>query len=490
MEAPLLPAVNGDDVRDYEPVTSWKDARSVTWIETKKLWKIGGPIAFTIICNFATNSVSIMFVGHLGNLQLSAVSISLSVISTFSFGFMLGMGSALETLCGQAFGAGRVNMLGVYMQRSWIILFISCVILTPIYVFTAPILKLIGQDEEVADLAGTFTVYVIPQLFSLAIMFPSQKFLQAQSKVAVLAWIGFLALIIHIGWLFLFIYVLDWGIYGAAIAFDITGWELAICQVIYIIGWCNEGWSGFSWLAFKDIWAFVRLSLESAVMLCLEIWYMMSIIILTGHLSNAVIAIDSLSICMNLNGYEGMLFIGVNAAVGVRVSNELGLGRPRAAKYAVCVTVLESLLIGIVCMIVVLITKDYFSVIFTSDVELQQAVAKLAFLLGITMVLNSVQPVISGVAIGGGWQGLVAYINLGCYYIFGLPLGFLLGYTANLGVKGIWGGMICGTALQTLLLLIVLYRTNWNKEVEQSSERMKKWGGHNVEDEKIADNRI
>ncbi|CAB4290364.1 unnamed protein product [Prunus armeniaca] len=56
------------------------------------------------------------------------------------------------------------------------------------------------------------------------------------------------------------------------------------------------------------------------------------------------------------------------------------------------------------------------------------------------------------------------------YYIFGLPLGFLLGYKANLGVKGICGGMVCGTALQTLLLLIVLHRTLWNKEVEQSSE--------------------
>lgn len=47
-------------------------------------------------------------------------------------------------------------------------------------------------------------------------------------------------------------------------------------------------------------------------------------------------------------------------------------------------------------MAVILITKDYFAVIFTSSKDMQIAVAKLAFLLGITMVLNSVQPVISG----------------------------------------------------------------------------------------------
>lgn len=43
-----------------------------------------------------------------------------------------------------------------------------------------------------------------------------------------------------------------------------------------------------------------------------------------------------------------------------------------------------------------------------------------------------------GVAIGGGWQATVAYINLGCYYIFGLPLGFLLSHVADFGVMVIY----------------------------------------------------
>ncbi|GAV76292.1 MatE domain-containing protein [Cephalotus follicularis] len=435
METPLLNgglyAVDGD----YMQVRSFKEVKSVFWLETVKMWKIAGPIAFNILCQYGTNSVTNIFVGHIGEVELSAVAIALSVIATFSFGFMLGMGSALETLCGQAFGAGQVHMLGVYLQRSWIILWVSCILLLPIYIFASPVLKLLGQEDDVAYLAGKFSILIIPQLFSLAINFPAQKFLQAQSKVNVLSWIGFAALIIHIGLLSLFIYVFDWGTTGAAIAYDLTSWGISVAQVVYIIGWCKEGWHGLSWSAFSEIWAFVRLSLASAVMLCLEIWYMMSIIILAGHLDNAVIAVGSLSICMNFNGWEAMLFIGINAAISVRVSNELGLGHGSAAKYSVYVTVFQSLLIGLFFMVVILLTKDYFAVIFTSSTSLQLAVAKLAYLLGITMVLNSVQPVISGVAVGGGWQALVAYINLGCYYVFGLPLGYLLGYTANLGVQ-------------------------------------------------------
>lgn len=58
---------------------------------------------------------------------------------------------------------------------------------------------------------------------------------------------------------------------------------------------------------------------------------------------------------------------------------------------------MESLLIGLFFMVLILATKDDFAVIFTSSKDLQKAVSRLAYLLGVTMVLNSVQPVISGI---------------------------------------------------------------------------------------------
>lgn len=208
----------------------------------------------------------------------------------------LGMGSALETLCGQAFGAGEVEMLGIYMQRSIIILFATCALLSPLYILATPILKLLGQDDEIATPAGAYTLMILPQLCSLAITFPTQKFLQAQSKVSVLALIAACALASQVLMCWLFVYVLGWGTTGAAVAFDLAGWGTAIAQFVYVVVWCKDGWRGFSWGAFHEIWGFVRLCLASAVMLCLEVWYIMSIIVLTGNLDNAVTAIGSLSI--------------------------------------------------------------------------------------------------------------------------------------------------------------------------------------------------
>ncbi|KAH6755097.1 detoxifying efflux carrier 35 [Perilla frutescens var. hirtella] len=436
MEAPLLEASSGEieligDNGDYVAVKGVKLWWRIFCVESAKLWRIGGPIAFQILCQYGNFSVTIVFVGHLGDIQLSAFSIALSVVCNFSFGFLLGMGSALETLCGQAFGAGQVHMLGIYMQRSIIILFATCVLVSPLYIFATPILKLLGQSDDIAGPAGVYTLMVLPELLCSG---RTSCFLLA---LCLCVWMG--------------------GDRCAAVAFDLTGWGTAIAQFVYVVGWCKDGWKGFSWVAFHEIWDFVKLSLASAVMLCLEIWYMTSIIILTGHLDNAVTAV---------------VFV-------YRMS--WGLGHPRAARYSVYTTLMQSLVIGIGCMIVILATRDYFSIIFTDSEDMQRAVAHLSGLLGITMLLNSIQPVISGVAIGGGWQALVAYINLACYYVFGLPLGYLLGYVANLGVVGLWGGMIAGVALQTLLLLLVLYRTNWNKEVEQTTERMRKWGGQHIQ---------
>lgn len=81
----------------------------------------------------------------------------------------------------------------------------------------------------------------------------------------------------------------------------------------------------------------------------------------------------------------------------VRVSNELGMGHSRAARYSVYTTLFQSLLIGIFCMILVLATRNHFSLIFTNSEEMKRAVARLSPLLGITMLLNSIQPVISGI---------------------------------------------------------------------------------------------
>ncbi|OVA15932.1 Multi antimicrobial extrusion protein [Macleaya cordata] len=388
------------------------------------------------------------------------------------------MGSALETLCGQAYGAKQLHMLGVYMQRSWVILNVMCIVLLPIYIFATPILKFFGQKEDIAELAGKFSLYMIPQLFAYGLNFPLQKFLQAQSKVMAMAWVSGIALLFHIFLSWLLIVQFKLGLPGAAASLNISWWIVVLGQFAYVVmGYCPGAWTGFSWSAFRDLGAFARLSIASAIMLCLEFWYLMFLIVLAGRLKNAEVAVAAISICTNLSGWEFMIFLGFNAAISVRISNELGAGRPRAAKFSILVVVMSSALVGIVFMALVLALRKVYALPFTNSRDVADIVSDLAVIFSFTLLLNSVQPVLTGVAVGAGWQWLVAYVNVGCYYIVGLPLGFLLGSKLNMGVKGVWIGMVSGMGLQTLILTGITLGTNWNKEAMMAKSRITKWGG-------------
>lgn len=178
------------------------------------------------------------------------------------------MGSALETLCGQAYGAGQLDMLGIYMQRSWVILLVTALFLMFIYIFATPLLKLIGQTEDISNAAGGLALRMIPQLFAYAINFPISKFLQAQSKMMVMACISAVVLGLHTLFSWLLMLKLGWGLAGGALVLNLSWWFIVVAQLIYILcGACGRAWSGFSWSAFHNLWGFVRLSLASAVML-------------------------------------------------------------------------------------------------------------------------------------------------------------------------------------------------------------------------------
>ena len=71
----------------------------------------------------------------------------------------------------------------------------------------------------------------------------------------------------------------------------------------------------------------------------------------------------------------------------------------------------------------------------------------------------------SGVARGSGWQHIGAYVNLGAFYLVGLPVGAVLGFMLHLRGKGLWIGIVIGTFVQSTLLSLITGFTNWKKQV-------------------------
>jgi len=177
------------------------------------------------------------------------------------------MASALETLCGQAYGAKQYDMLGVYLQRSWIVLFITSIFLLPIYIFTAPILEALGQDKSIAHAAGNISIWSIGIVFAFSASFTCQMFLQAQSKNKIIAYLAAGAISLHVFMSWLLTVKFKFGVNGAMTSILLAYWIPNLGQLVFIMTKCPDTWKGFSFLAFKDLWPIIKLSLSSGVML-------------------------------------------------------------------------------------------------------------------------------------------------------------------------------------------------------------------------------
>jgi len=444
--------------------------------ENRKLWVVAGPSICTRFSTFGVTVVSQAFVGHIGPTELAAYALVSTVLMRFSSGILLGMASALETLCGQSYGAKQYHMMGIYLQRSWIILTGCAVLMLPIFIFTEPLLVFIGQDPVISAVAGTISLWYIPVVFASVFNFTLQMYLQAQSKNQIITYLAFANLGLHLLMSWLFTAKLQLGLAGVMTSMVIAMWIPALGQIAFVLfGGCPLTWSGFSSTALTELVPVFKLSLSSGVMLCLELWYSTILVLLTGYMKNAESALDALSICLNINGWEMMISIGFLAATGVRVANELGAGSAKRAKFAIVNVVATSCSIGIVLFVFFLLFRGNLSYIFTTSKEVAALVDDLSPLLAFSILLNSVQPVLSGVAIGAGWQSVVAYVNITTYYLIGIPLGAILGYVLGYHVKGIWVGMLIGTLVQTIVLLFITIRTDWDKQVEVTQARLKRW---------------
>nr|GEY76224.1 protein transparent testa 12-like [Tanacetum cinerariifolium] len=191
------------------------------------------------------------------------------------------MGSAVKTLCGQAYGAHQYEMLGVHLQRSTILLMAMAIPFMFLYIFCKSLLILIGQSTQTVAAASLFIFGLIPQIFVYGTNFSIQKFLQAQSIMNLSAYIVAAVLLVHV---------------------SLTGLHCS-CGVGLTSHRTKNTWSGFSIQAFSGLWAFLKLSTSSTVMLCSEVWYFQILVLIASLLENLKIALDSLVVCAPILGW-------------------------------------------------------------------------------------------------------------------------------------------------------------------------------------------
>jgi MATE family multidrug resistance protein len=108
------------------------------------------------------------------------------------------MALGLETLGGQAIGAGQYHDLGYLTQLCFIVLTLLSVAISLSWTLAEHALLCLGQDKRLAAYAARYMRLLIPSLFANAWTQPLVKFLQSQGVTGPLALASSVPLILHI----------------------------------------------------------------------------------------------------------------------------------------------------------------------------------------------------------------------------------------------------------------------------------------------------
>ncbi|KAI3463747.1 hypothetical protein Pfo_020410 [Paulownia fortunei] len=406
----------------------------------KQLW-LTGPLILVSLLQFCLQLISVMFVGHLGELALSGASMATSFASVTGFSLLMGMASALDTLCGQSYGAKQYHMLGIHMQRAMFVLLFVCIPLAIVWANTGPILTALGQDPDISKEAGLYARFMIPSIFAYGL-------LQCQVSSGITT-------LMHFFLCWTLVLKSGLGSRGAAVANSISYWINVLLLSLYI---------KFFFLLKNLDWIFERSPTRS--------WSFEMMVLLSGLLPNPELETSVLSICLNTASTVWMIPFGLSCAGSTRVSNELGAGHPQAARLAVGVVLVMAISEGILVGLVLLLIKNIWGYAYSNEIEVVRYVATMMPILAASNFMDGLQCVLSGTVRGCGWQKIGALINLGSYYLVGIPVAILLAFVFHIGGKGLWLGILCALLVQVVCLFVITLRTNWEYEAKKAKERV------------------
>ncbi|CAI0449067.1 unnamed protein product [Linum tenue] len=455
--------------------------------EVKSLRFLAAPLITINLSQYFLLVISLTMVGHIGDqLSLSSSAIAISFASVTGFSPTCGIASALETLCGQAYGAKQYRQFGVRVQTAVFSVNFVCVPISVLWIYMEDLLLLIGQNPLISHEAGQFAICLIPALFAYATLQALVRYFQMQSLTNPLITSSTLTLCFHIILCWVLVFGAGLGSHGAAFAIGISYWFNVILLSLHMFSpECDKTRVPLSMELIQGVGEFFRYAIPSAGMICLEWWSFELLIFMSGLLPDPKLETSVLSLCLATMATVYTIPEGIGAAASTRVSNELGAGNPGAACVSVSASVFLACALALTVSSVMYACRHVLGHVFSNDEEVVEYVTTMAPLICLSVILDSVRVTLSGVARGCGWQNLGAYVNLTAYYICGVPLSAILGFWMQLRGPGLWIGIQIGSLLQNILLIVITCRTDWEKEANKAIERAldrspaEKWGSKN-----------
>ncbi|XP_072677054.1 multidrug and toxin extrusion protein 2 isoform X6 [Canis lupus baileyi] len=440
------------------------------WAEVWTLIALSGPLYLFQVLTFMIHFVSSVFCGHLGKLELAAVTLAVAFVNVCGVSIGLGLSSACDTLMSQSFGSPNKKHVGVILQRGTLVLLLCCFPCWALFLNTETILLLFRQDPAVSRLTQEYVLIVIPMLPACFLYVLLAKYLQNQGIVWPQVFSGIVGNCINGLANYILVSMLSLGVKGSAYAVTVSYFVQIIFLFLYIVlkKLHLETWAGWSRQCLQDWGSFFSLAIPSMLMTCIEWWAYEIGTFLMGLIS--VLDLSSQAIIYELATIVYMIPLGLSNAVCVRVGTSLGAAdtvqAKRSAISGMLCTVGTSLVVGMLLSIL----KNKLGHIFTNDEEVIALVNEVLPIYIVFQLFEAICCVYGGVLRGTGKQAFGALANAVMYYVIGLPLGIVLTFVVRMGIMGLWLGMLACGLLAAAAFAVYTARMDWKLAAEEAQK--------------------
>lgn len=118
--------------------------------------KYSVPLCLTYVLQYSFSLVTIFVVGHIGTDELGAVSLATMTANISGLAVYEGLATSLDTLCAQAYGGGKKELVGLHLQRMVLFMLLVTVPIGAVWLCSGWILAALVPEKELAYMAGRY----------------------------------------------------------------------------------------------------------------------------------------------------------------------------------------------------------------------------------------------------------------------------------------------------------------------------------------------
>lgn len=427
--------------------------------ELRALLRLAIPVALSEIGWMTMSVVDVIMVGKLGPAAIGATGLGNVIYyapSLFGIGLLLG----LDTLVSRSWGARDFDDCHRSLAQAMYIALAFTPILMLFIVFAAPLFTGHGVDPIVGRFTRSYDAILNWGTFPLLVYGGFRSYLQGVGRVRPVTFALISANLVNLAGNWIFIYgklgMPAMGVSGSALSTVFA--RIYMAAVLVFFAWQHEHrrghslffhWPGPNWTRIR---ALLNLGIPAAFQVVLEVAAFGAASILASHLG--VVSLATHEIVLNCAAFTYMVPLGISAAGAVAVGHAIGAGNPAKARRAGWMAI--GLGVGFMAIAAVLFVTMPSPIIgiYSHDPHVQKLGAHILLIVAAFEIFDGAQVISIGVLRGLGETKVPMLLNLGGYWLFGLPLGAVLCFVAGWRLSGIWTGLT--VALITIAVLMLL----------------------------------